>query len=282
LLVDGFFHGDPHPGNVLVNLTRPGITMIDMGMCGQLTVQQRFTLVQLVVVARRQDVAGMAQVMHGLSAPFRAVDQSAYRRDFERRVGRFLDPDATAPLGDAMSVGFDVLRDNGLRLDPAFTMAVKAMVQAEVIATTLRPDGGILTRGYEIAERLLRAKFAGEQLGRVGARGAETALLDLVRNVPALQEAAIRHVAPSGQPSVTGSVPAIPAAASAPDPAGSAYLVAGITLTGLLVGCGLVVGAGAISPGWQWLRDVAAVGFVVALLGMALLLLGASRRIRRR
>jgi ubiquinone biosynthesis protein len=282
LLVDGFFHGDPHPGNVLVNLTRPGITMIDMGMCGQLTVEQRFTLVQLVIVARRQDVAGMAQVMHGLSTPVRAVDQSAYRRDFERRVGRFLDPDATAPLGDAMSVGFDVLRDNGLRLDPAFTMAVKAMVQAEVIATTLRPDGGILTRGYEIAERLLRAKFAGEQLGRIGARGAETALLDLARNVPALQEAAIRHIAPSGQPGAGASVPAMPAAASAPDPAGSAYLVAGITFTGLLVGCGLVVGAGAISPGWQWLRDVAAVGFIVALLGMALLLLGASRRIRRR
>jgi hypothetical protein len=62
---------------------------------------------------------------------------------------------SNAPLGDAMNVGFRVLRDNGLRLDPAFTLAVKAMVQAEVIATTLWPQGGILTRGYEIAERLL-------------------------------------------------------------------------------------------------------------------------------
>ena len=282
LLVDGFFHGDPHPRNVLVNLARPGITMIDMGMCGQLTLQQRFTLVQLVVVARRQDVAGMAQVMHGLSTPFRTVDESVYRRDFERRVGRFLDTDAAAPLGDAMSVGFDVLRDNGLRLDPAFTMAVKAMVQAEVIATTLRPDGGILTRGYEIAERLLREKVAGEELGKVGAQGAEAVLLDLVRRAPALQEAAIRHIAPSAQPSLAASMPAAPAAASAPDPAGSAYLVAAITLAGVLVGCGLVAGAGAIAPGWQWLRDVAAVGFVVALVGMALMLLGASRRIRGR
>jgi ubiquinone biosynthesis protein len=264
LLVDGFFHGDPHPGNVLVNLASPGITMIDMGMCGQLTVQQRFTLVQLVVVARRQDVAGMAQVMHGLSTPFRAVDESVYRRDFERRVGRFLDSDAAAPLGDAMSVGFDVL------------------VQAEVIATTLRPDGGILTRGYEIAERLLREKFAGEELGKVGARGAEAVLLDLVRHAPALQEAAIRHVAPSTQPSFSASVPAVPAAASAPDPAASAYLVAAVTLAGVLVGCGLVAGAGAIAPGWQWLRDVAAVGFVAALPGIALLLLGVSRRIRGR
>ena len=41
-----------------------------------------------------------------------------------------------------MTVGFRVLRDNGLRLDPSFTLAVKAMVQAEVIATTLRPPCG--------------------------------------------------------------------------------------------------------------------------------------------
>ena len=282
LLVDGFFHGDPHPGNVLVDLARPGIAMIDLGMCGQLTVQQRFTLVQLVVVARRQDVAGMAQVMHGLSTPFRAVDESVYRRDFERRVGRFLGADAATPLADAMGVGFDVLRDNGLRLDPAFTMAVKAMVQAEVIATTLRPDGGILTRGYEIAERLLREKFAGEELGKLGARGAEAVLLDLVRHAPALQEAAIRHVAPTAQPRATGSVPTARAGVSAPDPTGSTYVAAAVTLAGALVGCGLVVGDGAIRPGWEWLGDVAAVGFVVALLGMALLLLGASRRTRGR
>ncbi|HVC73718.1 MAG TPA: AarF/ABC1/UbiB kinase family protein [Mycobacteriales bacterium] len=137
LLVDGFFHGDPHPGNVLVDLSTGDVRMIDLGMCGQLTLQQRFTLIQLLVVARRQDVTGMAQVMRDLSTPFRAVDDTDYRRDFERRVGRFLDPDSDAPLGDAMTVGFRVLRDNGLRLDPSFTLAVKAMVQAEVIATTL-------------------------------------------------------------------------------------------------------------------------------------------------
>jgi len=118
LLVDGFFHGDPHPGNVLVDVGSSTVSMIDLGMCGQLTLQQRFTLIHLLVVARRQDVSAMSQVMRGLSTPFRRIDETAYRRDFERRVGRFLDPESTAPIAGAMSVGFDVLRDNGLRLDP--------------------------------------------------------------------------------------------------------------------------------------------------------------------
>ena len=207
LLVDGFFHGDPHPGNVMVDLSTGDVQMIDLGMCGQLTLQQRFTLIQLLVVARRQDVTGMAQVMRDLSTPFRAVDDTDYRRDFERRVGRFLDPDSDAPLGDAMTVGFRVLRDHGLRLDPSFTLAVKAMVQAEVIATTLWPKGGILTSGYEIAERLLRQRLTGEQLGGAGARGAEALLLDLVRQAPRRYGQA-GHVETGGLPAAAGSVPA--------------------------------------------------------------------------
>ncbi len=264
LLVDGFFHGDPHPGNVLVDLGTSNVCLIDLGMCGQLSLQQRFTLIQLVVVARRQDVAAMAHVMRGLSTPFRPVDETGYRRDFERRVGRFLDPAANAPLADAMSIGFDVLRDNGLRLDPSFTLAVKAMVQAEVIATALQPSGGILSRGYEIAERLLRERLAGEELGRAGARGAEAALLDLVREAPVLQVVA-QHLGQSGT-----SAPAAPATVVVPAAREqSAHLVAAIVLVGLLVGTGIVAAAGAIAPGWDWIRTAAAVGFLGAVAGAA-------------
>jgi ubiquinone biosynthesis protein len=280
LLVDGFFHGDPHPGNVLVDLGTSRVCMIDLGMCGQLTLQQRFTLIQLIVVARRQDVTGMAQVMRGLSTPFRPVDEPGYRRDFERRVGRFLDPAASAPLGDAMSVGFTVLRDNGLRLDPSFTLAVKAMVQAEVIATTLQPSGGILTRGYEIAERLLRERLAGETLAKEGARGAEALLLDLVREAPGLQAVVAHRLGGSGPPAAPAPEPTAVAAATGERSAASSRVVAAVVLAGLLVGTGIVAAAGSIAPGWAWIRDVAAVCFLGALAGSGLLLLGAVRRIR--
>jgi ubiquinone biosynthesis protein len=281
LLVDGFFHGDPHPGNVLVDLSTGDVRMIDLGMCGQLTLQQRFTLIQLLVVARREDVSGMAQVMRDLSTPFREVDETGYRRDFERQVGRFLDPDSIAPLGDAMSVGFRVLRDNGLRLDPAFTLAVKAMVQAEVIATTLWPQGGILTRGYEIAERLLRQRLTGEQLGEAGARGAEALLLDLVRQAPLRHGLAALHLEPGGLPVSAGAPPAVPASDAGADPAFAApHAVAALTLAGVLVSTAVVLASGTLPTGWVWVRDVAAVCFVVALVAALLLLVGAVRRIR--
>jgi hypothetical protein len=70
--------------------------------------------------------AGDARLEHVV----RAVGESVYQRDFARSVGRLPDADAyaAAPFGDAMSVDFGVPRDDGLRLDPAFTMALRAMV----------------------------------------------------------------------------------------------------------------------------------------------------------
>ena len=276
LLVDGFFHGDPHPGNVLVDLNSSNVCMIDLGMCGQLTMQQRFTLIKLMIVVRQQDAAAMAQVMRGLSTPFRAVDETAYRRDFARRVGRFLDPDSKAPVGDAMNVGFDVLRDNGLRLDPAFTLAVKAMMQAEVIATTLEPGGGVLTRGYQIAERLLRERLTAESVVQLGGHGAEGMLLDLARHAPALQEVAQRLV--GDEPTVATTPPTSqPAAAAAPSGRGTAAILLG----GILIGTAIVASSGSTPQGWSWIRDLASVGFVVALVGSGFLLAGVVRRLRR-
>jgi len=276
LLIDGFFHGDPHPGNVLVDLNSSNVCMIDLGMCGQLTLQERFTLIKLMIVVRQQDAAAMAQVMRGLSTPFRAVDETAYRRDFARRVGRFLDPDSKAPVGDAMNVGFDVLRDNGLRLDPAFTLAVKAMMQAEVIATTLEPGGGMLTRGYEIAERMLRERLTAESVVQLGDRGAEGILLDLARHAPALQEVAQRLVGDETTAATTDPTPQPPAAAMP-----SGHGTAAVLLAGLLIGTAIVASSGSTPTGWSWIRGLASVGFVVSLVCSGLLLAGVIRRLRR-
>jgi len=152
LLIDGFFHADPHPGNVLVGLDTGLVYYLDLGMVGQLDFNQRINLIQLLMVVKDRDTQGLAQVMMSLSQPFREVDERGYYRNFDRKVGRYLDPDSEAGFSKAVNAALDLLTEHGMRLDSELTLALKALIQLEAITRSLLPDASVV----EMAERNVR------------------------------------------------------------------------------------------------------------------------------
>ena len=144
LLIDGFFHADPHPGNLIVNLDTGVVTFLDCGMVGELTLLQRGHLVLLLWAFVKGDIAAMGQQLRSLSVPFRPMDENAFLKDFERRMSRYgrgTKPDIKLVMSNALGV----LRDNGLRLDPQLTLALKAMMQASAFFTRLAPKDRTFT-----------------------------------------------------------------------------------------------------------------------------------------
>jgi len=113
LLIDGFFHADPHPGNILVNLQTGVLTFIDTGMVGELSMMQRMNLIQLLMAVSQSDVSAMGQILRSLSTPFvDNVDDRAFYHDFERRMGRYVYGGAAISFGQAVNVSFDLLREH--------------------------------------------------------------------------------------------------------------------------------------------------------------------------
>jgi hypothetical protein len=100
-------------------------------------------------------------------------------------------------------------------------------------------------------------------------------LLDLARHAPALQEVAQRLVGDEVTVATTHPTPQPLAAAP------SGHGTAAILLAGLLIGTAIVASSGSPPEGWSWIRALASVGFVVALVASGLLLAGVVRRLRR-
>ena len=65
ILIDGFFHADPHPGNVLVNLETGTIIFIDMGLMGNLTSEHRMGLIDLLWAINDRDGYDLARRLCG-------------------------------------------------------------------------------------------------------------------------------------------------------------------------------------------------------------------------
>ena len=193
LPIDGFFHADPHPGNILVNLDTGVLTFIDIGMVGELELHQRLQLAQLMIAVSRRDVDGMAHVLRDLSIPFAGkVDDKAYFRDFQRKVGRYMSAGGAPSFGEAANEGFDLLREHGLRLDPNLTLAVKALVQTEVIAKTLYPGGGLASQGVPILEELAFKTFTKERVADELQKQLISTARDMVKRIPTLSEATLK------------------------------------------------------------------------------------------
>ena len=195
LLIDGFFHGDPHPGNVHVSLDTGEITFLDLGMVGELTLRQRVLFINLLVVAGNKDVSGLAQALRSLSEPFRKVDEQAYYRDFERRVGRFMDTGSYVPFAIVMTAALDVLRDNGLRLDPQLTLAVKALTQAEAFCRSLYRESGrggranFVDQGLDTVKELVTQNVTAEVVTDAALKQLAFVGREVASRLPSLQDA---------------------------------------------------------------------------------------------
>ena len=129
-LIEGFFHSDPHPGNVLINLETGELTFLDMGQMGYLSDLQRRSLSNLAVGLMRRDSVGLVQTALSLGAPTKPIDRARLQRDASRLLERY----GSLPLKQ-ISFGLVVAEVPG-----ALALVAKTLIQGEEIARMLNPD----------------------------------------------------------------------------------------------------------------------------------------------
>jgi len=272
LPVDGFFHADPHPGNLLVDLDTGVLTFIDLGMMGELELQQRLRLAQLMIVAQQGSVDGMAAALRGMSTPFRGdVDEKAFRRDFARRVGRHMGHGRVVSFGQVASEGFELLRIHGLRLDADMTLAVKALVQTESVARALSTDSGLIAEGVPMLRDMVLETITGEKIIDEAKKQLISVAGVVVERIPTLTEATTKWLDQyqKGRFEVTVDTSALSKEVTKLTRMGREIVIA-VMLVGMLVGSAIAtygVAAVHLEGGiWDLLARIAPVGFVIALI----------------
>ncbi len=271
LMIDGFFHADPHPGNVLVNLSTGDITFIDTGMVGELDLSQRINLIQLLMALQQVDVQGMAQIMKNMSVPFvDEVDEKSYFRDFERTIGRYLYTGTQAGFGESVNVSLNLLREHGLRLNPNLTMAIKALMQAEAISTALAPEGGLLADGVQIIQEEALKVVTADRIIEEAKKQIMSGAREVFTNLPDLSLASVKWLNQykKGRFEVTVDTSEL---AKEVDKVGKfgRQLVIAVLLVGMLIGTSIATGAIALSNQegvfWETMYRIVLIGFLFAM-----------------
>ena len=194
VLIDGFFHADPHPGNVLVNLDTGKLTFIDTGMVGELGLRQRLNLIGLLYTSTKNDPHALAQSLRSISKPFRATDGKAFDTAFARRLGPLMDVPSgeKLDLGGIISTSLGLLRDAGYRPDPQLSLAMKALTQSAEFMRVLYPaeqPGEFGSKAVEMTRELASQTVTEERVTAFAKQQATHAAGAVAQQLPSLQEA---------------------------------------------------------------------------------------------
>jgi ubiquinone biosynthesis protein len=271
LPVDGFFHADPHPGNLLVNLDTGVLTFIDLGMMGELDVQKRLRLGQLMIVSQQGSAEGMASALRGMSVPIAGeVDEKGFRRDFVRRMGRYMGSDRITSFGQIANEGFELLRVHGLRLDADLTLAVKALVQTESVARALSTGSGLLKEGVPMLRDMVLESITGEKIVEIASKQIMQTAGDVIERLPSLSGATMKWLDQyqKGRFEVTVDTSQVSKEVAKLTRLGREVVIA-VMLVGMLVGSAVasygIAALGLETPVWVFVGRLAVIGFILAL-----------------
>ncbi len=165
---DGFFHADPHPGNVIVlgPTEEPVLGLVDLGMVGRLSPRLRDLTLDLMIAALRQDYVGVTESLCAIGTPRQHLDQEAFGSEVailaERYLGR--------PLGELSfaSLMRDLVRlatKYGIEVPMDFILVGKALMTVEGIGKELDPDLDIMEEARPHFMLLLKRRYSPERLG---------------------------------------------------------------------------------------------------------------------
>lgn len=166
IYVDGFFHADPHPGN-LFRLEDPrtqklDVALLDCGMTGSLDPRTQQLLTEQLLAIVQEDPQRFAQLTLDLGQVVDNVNFARLQGEFDRLLRQYYNRSlAEINFGALLYDMLRVLRENGIRLPGNIGLYVKALANLEGVARSLDPEFNLIETVKPLITELFRRRLLG-------------------------------------------------------------------------------------------------------------------------
>lgn len=154
ILVDGFFHADPHPGNLMWQPEEETLYFLDLGMIGEVGPDLREHMMLLLMAFWQQDVGFLTDVTLMLTGAINRTDLNV--EAFQEELGALMAKNRTASLkdiqlGPVLQEMTEIALRHDVPLPASLTLTAKALAQMQLAAATLDPE----VDPFDVAGRFL-------------------------------------------------------------------------------------------------------------------------------
>ena len=160
LFKDGLFHGDPHPGNIIV-MEGNRIGLLDFGLVGRLTKQMQESMIVLVLAISLRDPDTVARLLYKVGVADQRINLHHFRQEIhdilERYLGRKL---SEVDPGVLMSELVDLAMKYKIKIPKEYAVLSKASATTEGIVRQLDPELDVTQAALPYAKQLLYDRYS--------------------------------------------------------------------------------------------------------------------------
>ncbi|MER6951054.1 AarF/UbiB family protein [Nonomuraea sp. NPDC000554] len=180
ILVEGVFHADPHPGNLML-LDDGTLGLLDFGSVGRLDASVRSALQRFLLAMNRQDPLGVTDALLEVVPRPEDIDEAALERALGQFMAKHLAPgtDSAAMFTDL----FKIVSQYGLSIPPEVAAVFRALATLEGTLVRLSPGFNLIGEARSFASRYLTEQFGVDSVKEAAATEL-AALLPMLRRLP--------------------------------------------------------------------------------------------------
>ena len=262
ILEDGFFHADPHPGNIVV-LPGEVIGMMDFGTVGYLEPRDRVSLIRLYILAVQLDTEGLVDQFVQMGIADYNQDRLGLQRDLRRLLLKYHGvPLQDVRAGEIIDEIRPVIYRYHLRLPSNLWLLGKTLVIMEGVGLKLDPDFDIFSVSEPYVKKFLRNMWMPSSWGPSVLRNA-TAWGDLLNDLPRQANQIIKKTE-QGDLTVQIELPQLEPALNRADKIATRVILS-LLLAAFILGLAMLIpGQNLESWPWSFVTWVIVIGFLAA------------------
>jgi ubiquinone biosynthesis protein len=184
ILREGFFHGDPHPGNILYIPENQQLVFIDFGQVGRLSASMRYDSSSMMMGIMQEDTHQIIKAIFRMAYVPSDINERNFNDDVEA-IRKMVDhsPQEGLSLGLTVKELFSAAQEHRIILPKEMTMMGKALVTIEGIISEMDPSLDMIALAKPYGEQLMRERYNPLKIGKRLWNKAED-LTDTITNIP--------------------------------------------------------------------------------------------------
>ncbi len=161
LFIDGFFHGDPHPGNIMI-LENNVLCYLDLGMMGFFDEEFKKNLSELMILFVDQDVDGLINQLMYMDILDYDIETRTLKRDMNDLFGRYFGVELNRFNG-VLEELLNLMQEYGVILPNEFVTMARGLSMVESIAKNLDPEIDVFASIKPVAKQIAKQRVSPKQ-----------------------------------------------------------------------------------------------------------------------